>query len=107
MHVLCIHAVYAQTNAGEGYFFKGHKAGLYISQFERDIVAPVNFVFLAMFVLFFQQDPLPNASLLVERLARACGGCGYAGINLRPGVYFYSTNESPFETCVYSKEGSV
>ena len=49
-------------------------------------------------------------ALARERLARACGGRGYAGVNLRPGVYFYSTNEYPqrlFETDVYSKEASV
>ena len=50
---------------------------------------------------------LPNALFLVERLAHACDGFGYAGINLRPSVYFYSINEYPdgyFETGVYSKE---
>ena len=43
----------------------------------------------------FRRDPLSNALHLVEHLAHACGGCGYAGINLRPGVYFYSINEYP------------
>ena len=55
-----------------------------------DIVAPVNFSSLLSRV--FQRDPLPNASLLVEHLACAFGGRGYAGVNLKPGVYFYSTN---------------
>ena len=58
-----------------------------------DIVAPVNFSGVISPV--FRQDPLRNALHLVERLAHASGGCGYAGINLRPGVYFYSKNEYP------------
>ena len=63
------------------------------SQFVRDIVAPVNFSSLLSHV--FRRDPLQNASLLGELLARACGGRGYAGVNLRPGVYFYSQTNPP------------
>ena len=58
-----------------------------------DIVAPVNFS--SLFSRVFQRDPLPNAPLLVECLACTCGGRGYAGVNLKPGIYFYSTNEYP------------
>ena len=64
-----------------------------LQQLSIDIVAPVNFSGVISHV--FRRDPLPNALHLVERLAHACGGCGYAGINLRPGVYFYSINEYP------------
>ena len=58
-----------------------------------NIVAPVNFSGVITHV--FRRDPLPNALHLVEHLVHACGVCGYAGINLRPGVYFYSINEYP------------
>ena len=64
-----------------------------LQQLSIDIVAPVNFSSVISHV--FRQDPLLNALHLVEHLVHACGGCGYAGINLRPGVYFYSINEYP------------
>ena len=64
-----------------------------LQRLSLDIVAPVNFSSVISHV--FRRDPLLNALLLVERLARACGGCGYAGVNLRPGIYFYSVNEYP------------
>ena len=62
-----------------------------LQRLSLDIIAPVNFSSVISHV--FRRDPLPNALLLVEHLARACSGCGCAGVNLRPGVYFYSINE--------------
>ena len=62
------------------------------SQFERHIVAPVNFS--SSLVSHFFMSSLLNASFL-ECLACAYGECGYVGVYLRPGFISIPQKNTP------------